>query len=194
MRPTFQQLAALGNTPWLPVIYNQANFNLAVAVTLTNGASLTYTIQHTFDEPTDVQERFVAVSQTTTVLTVTDTGPPASSGVGISVGGHGLIVGDSVVLLNTGIGVDGTYAVATVPSATSYTLTSAISQSATGSTNSAVKTFRVFNSTLAASTTRGSVAYGANTNNNAPITQLRLNISVYASGTATIVYIQGMGT
>lgn len=183
MRPSYTALAAVGNTPWIPVSYLQWAFGVAVAVNLSNGASLTYTVQHTFDPIDDTQARAIAASQTTTVITVTgDTGPPGSGG------GHGLNPGDDVILIGSGT-VDGEYPVATVVSATSYTLTSGVSQSAVASPGTRAKSFRVFNNaTLAAQTTKGSTNYVL------PICAVRLNISVYTSGVATIAVLQGVGS
>lgn len=181
MRPQYISLAALGNTPWVPVNNLQWAFAVGIAVTLSGGASLTYTVQHTYDPIDDSQSRYAAIAQTTTVITVSgDIGPPGSGG------GSGLSVGDDAILYGTGL-MDGEYPVASIISPTSYTLTSGVSQSANGTPTSRVKSYRVFNNaTLAASTTKG------NTNYSSPITGVRLNISVYASGVATMAVIQGV--
>jgi len=189
VRPSYVSLSAVGNTPWIPVSYLQWAFSVGIAVTLSGGASLTYTVQHTYDLVDDTQVRGgVGISQTTTVITVTgDTGPPGPQGqAGI---GSGLSVGDDVILLSTQAGIDGEYPVASILSPTSYTLTSPNSLSATGSNNSKIKSFRVFNNaTLAASTTKGNTSYST------PVTAVRLNISVWASGVATMAVLQGVGS
>ena len=189
MRPAYVSLGAVGNTPWVPISQLQWGFGVGIAVTLSGGASLTYTVQHTYDLVDDTQVRGgVGISQTTTIITVTgDTGPPGPQGQpGI---GSGLSIGDDVILISTQAGIDGEYPVASIISATSYTLTSPNSLSATGGNNSKIKSFRVFNNaTLAASTTKGNTSYST------PITAVRLNISVYAGGVATMAVLQGVGS
>ena len=51
MRPVRVQLSnAVGGTPPIPLDINQSPFNVSVAVSLSAGASLTYTVEHTFDD------------------------------------------------------------------------------------------------------------------------------------------------
>jgi len=70
MRPQVITQSSAGTTAWIPVDYKQAPFNVGLAVTL-GGASLTYSVEHTFDDvydsaitPTAFTHAFVA-SQTT---------------------------------------------------------------------------------------------------------------------------------
>jgi hypothetical protein len=184
VRPIYESLAAVGSTPWVPINRLQWGFGAAVAVTLSSGASLTYTVQHTFDPVDDSQARNVAASQTTTVITVT-------GDIGFTGGGntHGLSVGDDVILFGTqATNMDGEYPVASFVSATSYTLTSLVSQSATGSSNTRAKSYRVWLNALGAQTVKTSTNYAF------PVAAVRLNISVYTSGVATMAVLQGVGS
>lgn len=182
MRPTFVTLAAVGQTQWLPIDYIQLAFGLTVAVTFDTVGALTYTVQHTIDDLSPAAYRLAAsVSQTTTVITVTDNGPQGL--------GHGLVAGDYAQLQGTGFAnIDGPYTVATAPTISTYTLTSAVSQTATGIPSSQVLTARVFNNTgLSAQTTKGLANYAF------PITGVRLNITAYTAGRATLAVLQGAG-
>ena len=181
MRPTFVQLGAVGYTPWVPVDRMQLAFAVSCAVTLSSGAVLTYTLQHTFDDSVTEQSRPVSVVQSaSTTATITDAGPPGNID-----NGHGLSTGDSVTLDSTQTGIDGTYGSVTVVSATQYTVVTTINQTATA-TFAKAKTFRAFpNASLAAQTARGAASYGY------PISAVRLNITAWTSGTATLVVVQG---
>lgn len=174
MRPVNVKIAALGSSPWVTVNQLQLAFGIGLAVSLTSGASLTYTVQHTFDDPT--ARRQVLISRTLTTVTVTDTA-------------HGLSVGDSVVITGSGFtGGDGTYDVASVVDANNYTYTSGTSGSATGSDNTFVASFRVFpHATLAAQIARASGNYAF------PVQMVRLKVTVYASGIADLTLLQAIG-
>lgn len=174
MRPVSVVLGAAGNSPWIPINYLQVPNNIGFAVTLSSGASLTYTVQHTFDDVSIDALRLVSISRTTTTATVTDPD-------------HGLSVGDSIMIRDTGSSnLDGTYSVASVVDANTYTYTVA-NTGATAATGK-VKSFRVFNHEDVASKTDrqdGNYAF--------PVRAIRLNISTYASGKATLTILQGMG-
>lgn len=51
MRPVRVQLSnAVGVTPPIPLDINQSPFAVSIAVSLSAGASLTYTVEHTYDD------------------------------------------------------------------------------------------------------------------------------------------------
>jgi hypothetical protein len=178
MRPTEVILGAVGFSPWVPVSYLQTPPNVAVIGTLSSGASLTYKAQHTFDDLS--LRRFVGASQSAFTITITDSGNEGK--------GHGLSVGDYCDLQGTGKLMDGEYAVASIVSATQYTLTSLVSQTAVSSSG-LVTTAKVYdNDTLVDMTTRGAADY------NFPITAVRLNVIVWASGFCTLQVLQGSGS
>ena len=204
MRPTYVSLSAVGLSPLIPIAYNALAPQVSAAVTLgytsTTAPNLTYTVYHTFDDPNPdpngTNQRLVSVSQTTTVITVTDNGPVQGSNPQL---GHGLRVGDLVVLTGTQLPsgktpIDGSYSVASITSATVYTLTSTVSQSATGGPNSQVQSFRLFTLSwfgltgLTAATAAGYVSYPY------PITGLCLGVSAYTAGVATLVVDQAVGS
>jgi hypothetical protein len=50
MRPVRTALTGLGASAPIPLDINQSPFNVSVAVALSAGASLTYTVEHTYDD------------------------------------------------------------------------------------------------------------------------------------------------
>lgn len=50
MRPVVQTVSSLANSTPIPLDTYQDPFNVSVAAVLSGGASLTYTVQHTFDD------------------------------------------------------------------------------------------------------------------------------------------------
>ncbi|HEY6018965.1 MAG TPA: hypothetical protein VIY48_03455 [Candidatus Paceibacterota bacterium] len=180
MQPILLQRNAVGPTPWARVNAFQKNFKVGLSVTLWQGGNLTYTVQHTFSNLQPEQFHPVSISQTLTTITVTDSG--------VNGLGHGLVAGDYVKLQSTGdLTIDGEYTVATTPSDTTYTLTSAVSQSATGGPYSLALGARVFpHASLAAQTARASGSYDF------PVSAVRLNITAYTAGRAQLEVIQGL--
>lgn len=174
MRPISVKVSAAANSAWIPVNEIQAMFGIGIGVSVTSGANLTYSVQHTFDDPT--ARRLVSISRTLTTVTVTDTA-------------HGLSVGDSVVVTGSGFtGGDGTFAIASVVDANTYTYTSGTSASSTGSDNTFVVSFRIYShASLAAQTTRADGNYAF------PIQAVRLAVTAYVSGTAEMIVLQAIG-
>jgi len=180
MKTTQQSLSAVGKAPWLNVDYYQTPPAVTLAGFISSGAVLTWAVQYTCDPLGSEAQRPVGISQTTTVITVTDVGTPQMGN------GHGLSVGDYVNIFGTGVaGVDGEYSVTTVVSATQYTVTSGTSQSVTNSSGSVISA-RVFtHATLTGQTVRqtGNFAF--------PVRACRLQVTAYTSGVATLEIIQG---
>lgn len=198
MRPVKVTMNAAGYSPWIPIAYNECWFGVGVAVILSEDGNLTYTVQHAFDDPVLQLDptNAVTISRTTTTATVTDNGP-----LGI---GHGLSTGDSVIITGSGSAVldspapaltDGItgisrgivgWNVASTPTNKTYTYTVANSGPATDGGNAHVARWRVFASTLAAQTARGTVTY------NYPVRAIRLYISAYSAGFADMIVLQGV--
>lgn len=178
MRTTQKSLGGNGTSPWINHDYYQIPFNVTLAGFVSNGANLTWGVQYTLDPLDSDDARAVGISQTTTVITVTDNGV---SGVG-----HGLLAGDDVTLIGTGInGIDGEWAVQTVPTAFTYTLTSGVSQ-AKVSTNGQAITARVFaHAVLTGQITRLISNYAW------PVKASRLVVSNWVAGVATLEVLQG---
>lgn len=179
MRPTSVILSAVGASAWIPVQWLAAPMSVGLGCIPSSNATLTYSVQHTFD----TQEfRPVGLSQTATTITVTDQGAPTTGGAVAP--GHGLSVADSVIITRSGMGIDGAYAVASVTNQTTYTLTSAISQTASnsGATPPLLQSFRVFNHvSLNAQSTRmdGNYAFG--------VQAVRLNVTALSAGYMTLM-------
>ena len=180
MRPQEVSLGGLGVSAWVQHDYYQSPPVITLAGSISSGGVLTWAVQGTADDPATTSARDVFVSQAGTVITVTDAGPPTRLGT------HGLSVGDYVSLIGTSqAGVKGEYAVASVLSATQYTLTSAVSQAISGLVCQAI-TCRVFqHPTLTGETAR---AVGSWT---FPIRASRLSVTAWTSGIASLEVLQG---
>lgn len=180
MRITEVSVAAVAASAWIPVDYWQTPPAIGLAGFISSGAVLTWAVQYTYDDIGSGGVRPIRLSQATTVITVVDSGPSSRNGT------HGLSVGDDVTIIGTGLaGVDGEYAVATVVSATSYTVTSGTSQTV-ANTPAQVVSARVFtHSVLTGKTARadGSLLV--------PVRGVRLNVTAYTSGTASLEVVQG---
>lgn len=186
--PVYVKQAAIGKSALIALAYNQPTFNVGVGVLLSSdAAALTYSVQFTADDFGPDAFSLVTLSQTTTVITVTDPSLPLRGGVA---------VGDIVQLRNTGFAnIDGVYTVTTAPSPTTYTVTSGTSQSAVAGFPSQHAYWRLFPAAtaLTAATTRqfGSlVASGAT----GPCTGVLLNVTALGAGSATLVVVQGTGS
>jgi hypothetical protein len=178
MKPIVR-LGAVGQSPWIPVDWLKNTFSIGLVGIPSSNATLTWGVQHTFDDPGPEGALPVSFSQTTTTITVTDLRQVSS------IAGHGASVADSVVLTSTQAGVDGTYAVATVTSQSVYTLTSTVSQSASGA-NARANILRPFNhATMTGQTGRldGNYAF--------PIRALRLIVTAYTAGYVDLITLEG---
>lgn len=183
--PVQVALGANGNSVWVPHDPWQTPFCLTLAGFVSAGASLTWAVQYTCDDI--YAYRDISISQTTTVITVTDPGPPVQTSFGVAAAtqGHGLSVNDWYKIEGSGLpNVDGEYAVATVPTATTLTLASAFSQSVAGAAKGSGA--RVFpHATLVAQTGRATGNYAF------PAKASRLTVSGFASGVAFLEFLQG---
>lgn len=189
MRPADVYVNSATFSPWVSVDYIQSGFGIGLGFSLSAGASLTASVQHTFDDFPNGHP--ITATQATTVITVTDRGFTQAYGNVDALGGHGLSVGDWVKLTGTSLqptitGMDGEYSVATVVSATQYTLTSLVSQTATAGQFAQATTARVYpHANMVGMTTRkdGNYAY--------PVMAVRLLLTAWASGIASLGVRQG---
>ena len=67
MRPQVVTRSASRATPWIPVDMYQTPFNIGFGVVLSNTPSLTYTVEHTFDDVFDPAVTPVAFPHVTVV-------------------------------------------------------------------------------------------------------------------------------
>lgn len=150
MRPSYQTVLGAAGVPiygaWVPLSYNVENFNAQIAgLVWPGGSTLTWSLQYTLDDP--VYERTVSATQSGTTITVTDQGGTAPNSVWYGPGaayGHGMSVGDCVILKGLGSNMDGTYDIATAANNTTYTVTSAVSQTATAAVGARVTPLRIW--------------------------------------------------
>lgn len=176
MKPVKLTQGALGNSVWAPLNQVQAEFGVGIGCSVTSGANLTYKIQHTFDDPGPDGRRQVSISRAAAVATVVDND-------------HRLSVGDSVVVTGTGnSGMDGTFDVATVVDANTYTYAVPNSGATADQGNSFLNSFRTYNhATIVGQTGRvdGNYAF--------PVQVVRLVVTAYVSGKVDAIFLQGMG-
>jgi hypothetical protein len=178
--------------PWLFHDVFEPPFDLSLLVDFGTGLAATIGIDYVMGAMNPDGAHQVFITQATTTITVTDNGPPIPAAFGGGLG-HCLAVGDTVVLTSTpGGSVDGIYAVATVTSATVYTLTSVVSQTIAGALVTASLGYTLQGSatdkiiTLAPVTARTSVAVTA------PILASRLHVTAFTTGgTAALIAMQG---
>lgn len=176
MRPVKVTLGSATSSSWIPVNELANTFQIGLGVAITSGASLTYNVQHTFDDPGPDNLHPVSISRTTTVATVTDTD-------------HGLTAGDNVLIQESGSSnLDGSYVVASVTGANTYTYTVANSGATADNGNAKAHNFRVYpHAVLTLQTTRLDGNYGYQ------IQAVRLNVSTWVSGKVDLTVLQGMG-
>lgn len=165
MRQKTFNLAEAGSTVWLPLDTKLTNFQAALGVSLSNGATLTYTVQHTLSDLGNNQD--CTISQSTTVATVT-------------LNDHGLVVGDSVVVdkIINNTNLSGTRAVASVIDANQFTYT-ADNSATVAATDTKLVALNVFpHATLVNNTA------SADGNYLFPVSATRLTITAYTDGSA----------
>jgi len=178
MRPQSVSVSSATTSAWVPLDRAQAAFGVGFNVDLDSTASgITFSIEHTFDDLGTIKVGTIARSGTTVTVT---TGAV-----------HNLNTGDSVIVLNanqlTGAaGLDGQQTV-TVSSSTVFTYTSGTSGTvATSPMSVQLILLRVQpNSTITGNSASvdGNYAF--------PITAMRLNVSAWTAGTATLTVNQG---
>lgn len=180
MKPIVR-LGALGFSPAIPVDYLGNVFAVGLCGVPSSNFNLTWGVQHTLDDVGPDGALPVTYSQTTTTITVTDLRQVSG------IQGHGLSVADSVYLRGISATADGHYQVATVTSQTVYTVTSAVSQSASGA--AVASNFRWFNHVSLTAITTGR----ADGNYAFPVRAVRLNVSAYVAGYIDLLVLQGSG-
>jgi hypothetical protein len=177
MKITSTSLSAVGQSPWINVDETQAAFGVGFNVDLDSAASgITFKVEHTFDDLSKFVPATIARSGTTVTLVV----PSA----------HNLNTGDSVIvrfgdsLANT-TGLDGTYTV-TVTNTTTLTYTSLVSGSVSTTGWVDVVPLRVqTNASVSGNTSSvdGNYAF--------PVEAVRLNVTAWTAGKATLTLVQG---
>lgn len=177
MRPTSVTVSTISASPLIPLDNTLSTANIGAVVDFNSAAAtVTFSVEHTYDDL--MQVKYATISRSTTTVTVT------------TVAAHQLSTGDVVVVRNanarTGAaGLDGTYTV-TVTSTTAFTYTSGTSGTVSTTAGIEVTLLRMqVSSQFSAKTaaTEGSFTV--------PITALRLNVSAIAAGAITLTVVQG---
>lgn len=169
---------AAGASGWLVLDYLQRPFNVALLASLSFDGNLTYSVQHTPDNPNSFKgNTVVSLTRTTTVATLT-----------MSLA-HGLSVGDALVIVGGGdANLEGNQTVASVTSATVLTYTVANTGATVGKVTTQAVLLRVFNHDfLVAQTARADGNYAF------PVWATRVIVTAYTAGSVTLEVLQGYG-
>lgn len=189
-----QTLSAAGDSPWIIPHPLPIATQIGLALTFSSNANLTANVQYTYDDPLQ-NPRAVTLARAAGVLTITDNG-------------HNLNIGDAVQLSNPnsdpnniwGADTSGTpnpvkgwgtaYDIASVVDQNNYTVAVANAGSVAG--GGAIRSFRLFThptlhaiSGLPPGRIDGSLAW--------PVGAIRLNVTGYAAGSATLSVTQAKG-
>lgn len=172
MRTTSVTQSAAGFSPWVPLNTKQTPFNVSLATTVASGSTLTYSVQHTFDDVQNAQSCSIARSGTTATLTLPNHGLSSTS--------------DSITVIGAGAPFDGTYAPASITNANVFTYTVANSGATASANGAKVVIMRVFDhETIIAKTANDDGNYMF------PAYATRLNVTAYTSGNVTLTVNQG---
>jgi hypothetical protein len=184
MRPIVVQLSAVGVSPWIPLDYLARTFNVGLLGDVSSGATLTYSVEMTLDNPNLTPKQKLANQ----VASLVRSGTVASV---VMSNAHNLSVGDSSVITNSGDpNLDGSQTVASVVSPTSFTYTVANTGALVGSVYTQAALLRVQPVPIAALV--GAVARFLG-DLVTPCMAVRLHVTAYTGGVATLEVIQGYG-
>ena len=171
MRPAVVTVSSATFSRWIPLNWRSSVYAIGLGVKLTSGAVLTYSVQHTFDSPWDANYEWSA-SRSTTVGTITWVA-------------HQLSASDWVQF-DAAAPFNAAYSVTSISDADTFVVTVANSgvASTTFGNNQAHKA-RVFShADLAAKTVSADGNYAF------PARAVRLLISAYTSGSATLTVVE----
>ena len=169
MRPQRTVLSAAGACDWIPVNHRSRDFGIGFGCHVSNGATLTYLVEHTFSNMS--LEIPVSISRTTTTATITFPSP------------HYLTTSNNVVITGTReSNFTGTFYPVSIPSATTITIT--VSDTGAAS-DSAVITPVVFHphDTVVAKNGLSDGGYDL------PCTAVRARISAYTDGDLIVNWV-----
>jgi hypothetical protein len=176
-------LAALGNSPWVPLDYIQHPFQVSIAGLMSSGAAFTWSVQYTYDEISfDQAKEDVTIARAGTTATVTWPN-------------HDMVTGDSTIILGSGsaaldsqvdTGGRPISSDITVVDASTFTYTVANTGPTVSNGFAKAMRLRVFpHAVLTAVTTR------LDSNFNLPCKGLRYQITAYTSGRLIGLVTQG---
>lgn len=167
-------LSAVGFTDWQCLDYRQRPFDVWFRAIFTPTSAMTYNVEYTLDDPNAQPTYLKSCSRATTVITAT------------TFSAHNLNVGDEVRIMWTGTAMDGIYNIASVPSTTTFTVTSATSGTIADTGKAAFIPCRVTvltNYSALTAAKDGTLV--------APVRAIRLNVTAYTSGSILLEALQG---
>lgn len=179
MRQQVTTLSAAGVSPWLLMDNRRhgTEFNTSLAVTLSQAANLTYDVELTYDRNDINRVNKVSIARAATVAIVT-------------LADHGLRVGDSVVIFDTNYtthapesNFEGTFQVVTTTTDDTFTIT--VADVGGTAAIGRLMSFRVFRHPTLQADTAGEAGV-----QNEPVSAIRLNVTAYTAGDATLTVLQ----
>lgn len=182
MQQTQVTVGSATTSAWIPLNTKKPYFATALFVGLTDTVNLTYTVQHAVPINTNGQHRPVSGNEMGKLTKLTRSTTTAT----LIWPAHGMTTADSLIVQGAGGTMDGTYTVASVVDADTLTYTVANSGITTAQDGFQVMLLKVFNhDTLASKTTADDGNYAF------PVPFVRLNVTPYTSGQATLVVVSG---
>ena len=182
MRSQVTTVSAAGQSPWLFLDTRRYNgrHNTSLAVTLSQAANLTYDVELAYDQNTQERIQKISVSRVTTTATAQ-----------LASGNHGLRTNDSVVIFDTNYtshapepNFEGVFQVASTPNDTQFTYTVADTGAASAK-EARLLIFKVFKHPTLQGDTVGEAGI-----QNEPVSAVRLNVTAYTAGEATLTVLQ----
>lgn len=194
MRAAYVTLGAQGNSPWIPIDYLQNAFGVGIGVWLSEDGNLTYSVQHTFDDPS-LPRTPIKIARVAGTATVTFPWP------------HGLTTADSIIVMNSGstqldsqlftatngspgntggqaVGFD----IASTPTTTTLTYACTNAGPTSDGGNAEARVQRAFNHiSLVAQSARNDGNYAF------PVMAVRLKCNSFTAGLVTMAVVQGLG-
>lgn len=172
VRPVTHRMDAVEFTPWVLANRYSNSFGIGFGVKLSDGATLTYYVQHTFDDLYEVYKN-LTIARVTTTATVTQVA-------------HGLSVGDWAKITNAGdANLNGEYSVASVVDVDNFTYTVADTGAAAAGGNVGLQKARVFNHSAVENETTSQDG-----NYEFPPRAIRANCTAWTDGQADFTVIQ----
>lgn len=172
MRPVTVRKSAAGVSPWIPIDRLARDFQIGLAVKLSSGANLTYSVQHTLDDLHEFTEEF-SIARVAAVATVTRVN-------------HGLSVGDWGQVRNAPAPFSKEFEVASVVDADNFTY--AVDNS--GATSAAHGTAQLHTGRVFPHSVLAAKVASQDGNYEFPPWACRLNVTAFVGGFADLTVLQ----
>lgn len=167
---------------WIPLNTKKPYFATALFVGLTGTVNLTYSVQHAVPTNTGGDHKPMSGNDMGVLTKLTRSSTTAT----LIWPDHGMTTSDSIVVQGASTEMNGTFAIASIVDADTLTYTVTDAGDTVAGDGFQVMLLKVYNhASLAALTT------AANGNYSFPVPFVRLNVTSYTSGKATLVVVSG---